>query len=799
MLEPATPKNEALRLRALRALDILDTAAEERFDRYTRLAQYILETPIVLISLIDGNRQWFKSRQGLDATETARDISFCGHAILGDELFCVPDATADPRFSDNPLVTEEPDIRFYVGAPLVLTGGEHVGTLCAIDRVPRHLTSEQRAALADLARCVVDELEVRRTQAALADRDEQLLKSSEQVRSIIDTVVDGIVTIDAKGQILTVNPAAKRLFGFSAAEMVGQNVKMLMPEPFQSAHDGYLHNYLSSGEKKIIGTGREVVGQRKNGTTFPMDLSVGEMSVKGESMFTGIVRDITERKRMEQLKNEFISTVSHELRTPLTSIKGSLGLIRSGVTGELPEKLGTMLDIAYNNSDRLVRLINDILDIEKIEAGKMDFKMVRLDLLTLIQESLDANSAFARGYSVTYHFHTTLDAAAVVGDHDRLMQAMTNLLSNAAKFSPEGSCVEIRLMRLEDRFRIEVCDQGPGIPADFHDQIFTKFSQADSSNTRQKGGTGLGLNITQAIVARLGGQIGFDSEEGVGSCFYIELPDLDPESSDERILDGTSHIVTGTILVCEQNPVVAKEIDNILSNAGFLVDWAMTAAQAQMKLNQQDYAAMTLDLQQQQDEGLSLLRQLSQQERNADIPVILISAQADTDRSTDEPISPVESQKLVVTLRTALLQQSSTKHRILHIEDDADICRLVSLLLDSSIDVTEASTFTEAQEWLGNAVFDLIILDLMLPDGSGEQLLHQLPSTRNAHTPVVIFSARELLINKTAAVQSALLKSKTDNDQLLNSLLGALRPRASNAASILNPVARPSTIKSRES
>ncbi len=778
MLEPVTPANEALRLRTLHALDILDTAAEERFDRYTRLAQHILKTPIVLISLIDAERQWFKSRQGLDATETARDISFCGHAILGDELFYIADARADPRFADNPLVTQAPNIRFYAGAPLILAGGEHVGTLCAIDRVPRSLTAEQRAALIDLARCVVDELELRVTLLTLADRDEQLLKSSEQVRSIIDTVVDGIITIDAKGLILTVNPAAERLFGYKAMEMVGQNVKMLMPEPFQSAHDGYLHNYLTSGEKKIIGIGREVVGRRQDGSTFAMDLSVGEMAVKGERMFTGIVRDITERKRMERLKNEFVSTVSHELRTPLTSIKGALGLIRSGVTGALPDKLGNMLNIAYNNSDRLVRLINDILDIEKIEAGKMDFQMIHLDLLVLIRESLDANQAYARQHAVDYQLETTLVTAPVLGDHDRLMQVMANLLSNAAKFSPKGGRVRIRLTQIETCYRIEVCDQGPGIPVDFRDQIFSKFSQADGSNTRQKGGTGLGLNISQAIVARLGGQIGFDTEEGRGSQFYIELPCYEQMPLCESAVGVSGDRTVERVLVCEQDPALAQLIAEVLTDAHFSVDLAMTAEQARVQLERQDYVAMTLDLQRQ--DGMLLLRQLRSQERHAEIPVIVISARGGIGES---------SQELVVALRGALLQRSGAKARLLHVEDDTDIRQLVALLLDGSIEVTGAATLATAQQWLDQVAFDLILLDLMLPDGRGEELLLRLPLTRNAYTPVVIFSARELLSHKTAVVQSALLKSKTDNDQLLKTLLGALRPQTRGAVTILNPAA----------
>ncbi|MBT3360405.1 MAG: PAS domain S-box protein [Rhodospirillales bacterium] len=231
-----------------------------------------------------------------------------------------------------------------------------------------------------------------------------------------------------------------------------------------------------------------------------------------------------ERQQITKIKNEFVSIVSHELRTPLTSIKGSLGLVRGGATGALPEKLGLMLDIAYNNADRLVRLINDILDIEKIEAGKMDFRMAPLDLGTLLEQAVEANRGFAEECEVTLVLAKPLPEAEVDGDEDRLLQVLANLLSNAAKFSARGSDVTISLSATEDSFRVTIADKGPGIPNEFRDKIFGKFSQADSSDTRQKGGSGLGLNISKAIIEQHGGMIGFETEAGKGATFFFELP-----------------------------------------------------------------------------------------------------------------------------------------------------------------------------------------------------------------------------------------------------------------------------------
>jgi PAS domain S-box-containing protein len=298
MKVPDIPANESDRLRALCALDVLDTPAEARFDRITRIVQRHFGVQIALVSLVDAGRQWFKSRQGLDATETARDISFCGHTILSEDVMYVPDAAEDPRFADNPLVTGGPKVRFYAGAPLHAPGGERIGTLCIIDPRPRKMDSDDIAMLRDLTDCV--EVELERTR--LLEHAKQMRSAQNCLRTVIDTVVDGIVTIDCHGVIRTFNLAAERIFAYSAAEVIGRNVNILMPEPYRTAHDGYLQHYLSTVQRKVIGLGREVTGQRRDGSTFPMDIAVSEMEVDDERSFTGIVRDITERKRLESTR-----------------------------------------------------------------------------------------------------------------------------------------------------------------------------------------------------------------------------------------------------------------------------------------------------------------------------------------------------------------------------------------------------------------------------------------------------------------------------------------------------------------
>jgi signal transduction histidine kinase len=249
--------------------------------------------------------------------------------------------------------------------------------------------------------------------------------------------------------------------------------------------------------------------------------------IKGQIETRGLLRALRyafERKRLERLKDEFVSTVSHELRTPLTSISGSLGLLMGKAAGVLPEPARRLLEIAHNNSQRLVRLINDILDIEKLESGHVVFDLKRIEVRSLLEKTVEAIKGFAEGQNVRIRIEDSSAVAEVRADADRLAQVVTNLLSNAVKFSPPDNEVVVAIEKGPDLVHILVRDHGSGIPPDFKSRIFERFAQAEATNARRRGGTGLGLSIVKQIVDRLGGEVGFSDAPGGGTVFDVELP-----------------------------------------------------------------------------------------------------------------------------------------------------------------------------------------------------------------------------------------------------------------------------------
>ena len=363
---------------------------------------------------------------------------------------------------------------------------------------------------------------------SLTEQQSALKESSDRLQAIFQNAVDGIVMIDEAGVVEAVNPAASLIYRYAEAEVVGRNNRLFSPPGQPDLFD------LAMTRREFLKTGRlrlETERMRKGGDLFPAELAMSEYYLGGKRKLIVFIRDISERRKIERMKNEFISTVSHELRTPLTAIRGALGLLIGGAMEGLPETLLPLVTMAHKNSVSLTRLINDLLDIQKIEAGKMDFMMEHLNLYLLLITAVQNNHALAQELSVQLRVADEGNIAkltAVQVDQGRFQQVMANLISNACKYSPQGGEVTLSVSVLpHSMVRIAVTDQGSGVPESFRDRIFQKFSQADSSDTRAKGGTGLGLAISRVIIQQMQGEIDYynlTGDQGNGAVFYIDLP-----------------------------------------------------------------------------------------------------------------------------------------------------------------------------------------------------------------------------------------------------------------------------------
>jgi PAS domain S-box-containing protein len=352
-----------------------------------------------------------------------------------------------------------------------------------------------------------------------------VMRGERQTRAIVDAVSDAIVTLDEFGAISSFNPAAVRIFGHEAAYAMGRPFSLLMSDESREKYGAALVRSLREWARQSeSGSSIEVTGRHKSGSELALELTVSEFKMGERLLFVSVLRDVSERRQVERLKSEFVATVSHELRTPLTSIRGSLGLLAGGVLGPVSPEVGKLIGIAHDNSERLMRMINDILDIEKIESGKLTLmpELIRVD--ELVREAMVLNKGFGDRFHVRFEARGELLGGEVNADRKRLLQVMTNLLSNAAKFSPEGDVVDITTEELDGQLRIGVHDRGPGIPEAFRARIFGRFNQADSTATRQKGGTGLGLAICKRLIEMMQGRIGFQDREGGGTTFWFELP-----------------------------------------------------------------------------------------------------------------------------------------------------------------------------------------------------------------------------------------------------------------------------------
>jgi len=501
-----------------------------------------------------------------------------------------------------------------------------------------------------------------------SNRISEALRDSEaQLRQLTDTVPALIAYVDREQRFQFHNRAYEEAFGLRREEIQNKPMHEVLGPVLYAQVKGYVDEALAGYSVRYEREQVTATGDRREYVMnyFPR---YGEGDEHGLVIgFSSLGTDVTELKRIDRMKSEFVSTVSHELRTPLTSIRGSLGLVWGGVAGELPERAKSLVGIAKTNCERLIRLINDILDSEKIESGKMTFELQAQELEPLMEQALADNQGFAEQHGVTLVLHKASAPVRVCVDSDRLIQVVTNLLSNAIKYSPPQGTVQVVMRKQANRVHVDIIDNGPGIPEEFRSRIFQKFSQADSSDTRQKGGTGLGLSISKIIVERMDGSIGFKSEPGKGTTFFFELPEW---REAPPVTAPMGLVARPRVLVCEDDPDVAKLIGMMLDKGGYDADMAHTAEQARDYLKMDSYAAMTVDIKLPYDNGLSLIRELRANQRTAWLPVLVLSVTAAEARQhasnqalaiSDWLDKPLDEKRLLASLKEAIKSRTLGK------------------------------------------------------------------------------------------------------------------------------------------
>jgi two-component system sensor histidine kinase/response regulator len=945
MKAPDIPLNEEARLAALHSCFILDTPAEPTFDALTSLAQKLLRVPIALLSLVDSRRQWFKSRQGLDATETSREISFCGHAVASGEPLVIHDATADDRFADNPLVTGDLHIRFYAGIPLVTHDGLALGTLCVIDYVARLLSPEQQDILTTLAAQAIAHLEKRRETAWLSERlraaqraqqaffeialdllciaDLQLvpqhlnaawghivgwsaaelsshpltrwqhpddaaasqtaiaqlqqgaaavnfrsrfrhrdggwiplswsvtthqgmfyavahdlttleseraslLRSEARLRAIFDAVAEGIIITDESGVLQQVNPAIKRLTGYSAAELVGQHFLKLAPPAYVDAASALRDHHVRGGSEDLFSAHREGSIVTKQGITCPVQVSRSEFQTGGARKFLAVVRDISDQKRHQaeliaakqaaedasSAKSQFLANMSHEIRTPLNAVLGYATLL---LDAPLPGVQHQHVQAICTAANSLLGQLNAILDLSKIEANRLELEIGPTELRLAMEDAVEIVAEQARRKNLALTCIVDPDCPMhILCDSGRLRQVLINLAHNAVKFTERGEVI-LRARRVSSeadaQVQFTVRDTGPGMRSETLAKLFQPFSQADASIARRHGGTGLGLSICRRLVEAMGGSIGVDSQLGAGSTFWFALPlkIAPPPSDDTPALPA--RLRGCSALIVDAQVTHREQLASILGRLGLQAVPCGSAAAA-LAISTADLPAppgvvlVASTVPDAKSEALaeelaSKLRPLAPANQLLMIETLPLGPAVDAGR----PLKPIFAAQLTAPIRAhrvarmlhdlcqppvtldprgatnlRLPQAHLPAPRILVAEDNPANQRLAKLILQRmGCRVDVVADGQEAVATVSLFSFDAILMDLQMPEMTGieaTQAIRRLPPPA-CHVPIVALTASAYATDRKRMISEGMndYLSKPLNIDELQRVLQRLLPR----------------------
>uniref|UniRef100_UPI00404AE1F0 response regulator n=1 Tax=Fulvivirga sp. TaxID=1931237 RepID=UPI00404AE1F0 len=672
-MEVSSSSIEIERIKNLRSYEILDTKSDPSFDSITNMAALLCDCPIALISLVDENRQWFKSKIGTDTSETPREISFCSTAIkTPDQPLVIEDAKKDARFKENPLVCAAPNIRFYAGFPIVTKEGFCLGTLCVIDQKPKKLSAETEKLLQMMAGHVGDLIALHKVKNDLLT----FSKLSEQSTNMV-------AILDSNFQFEYVNPQFIKRSGYTAAEIIGKNANDILIGPKTDSKE--LTEILEATKKREK-IQREICLHEKSGKTFWVKLAISPVLDDNGNLrkYIGIFVDITEFKtKQEQLilakeealeasktKEQFLSNMSHEIRTPMNGIIGlSSILLRDG---ELSPRNRELITHINYSAESLLTILNDILDFSKMNAEKMTFEKINFDLSEIFSHLEGNIGLMAKEKGIS--FKTKMDNKLpiyVSGDPTRLNQILRNIVGNAVKFTEIGGIdIEVNLLKYTNKgpvVEVSVSDTGIGIAKHQLNTIFNEFEQASDYTTRKYGGTGLGMSIAKKLVEKFEGELSIQSQLGVGTVckFTVQLNHPIIESLAAKTVPNQENNELPTeqyrILVADDNIMNQIVASDSLEKLGYQFDVADNGQQCVELYKKGHYDLILMDVQMPIMNGLEAAKII--RSMDSQIPILAMTAsvmdhdkvkcvEAGMNRTIPKPIKPANLQAIITDFLT---------------------------------------------------------------------------------------------------------------------------------------------------
>lgn len=565
MLPAPIPENEEQRLLSLYKLGLLDTPPEKRFDLITKTAIKIFNVPISTLTLVDSKREWFKSCQGLPVHEGDRAVSFCGHALLEDEILVIPDTLKDDRFADNPMVIGEPFLRFYAGVPLISADGQRVGVFCLKDTKPREFSVTDREVLKGLAQWAEVEINSRNLSLALSSERKILaelrLKNNdllelettreaskramqnvledltsaktalqiEQARSeaTIASLGEGLVALDVNRNVTIFNNTAEKMLGLASSEVLGHKITDLRLED----EEGNLIPFslrpttLAFENEEITKVTYYYV--KKNKTRFPIAITATPIKHEGKVIgLVELIRDVTKEQEIDKAKSEFVSLASHQLRTPLGIIKWYLEALETQeYIKNSPEEVKSYVDQIAKSNERLLNLVRDLLSVSRIDQNRVKDEPRLVNVIEEVKVVMTEMNFIANSKNIKLVLNIDKPNIPELGlDPLRLHEVLENMLSNALAYTPSGGTVSVCVDFNDQNVLLQFKDTGMGIsPAD-QKMLFTKFFRASQAVVTEPEGSGLGLYVVKSYVESWGGNVTVESTVGVGSTFTISLP-----------------------------------------------------------------------------------------------------------------------------------------------------------------------------------------------------------------------------------------------------------------------------------